>query len=205
LKLKDQLPEAISEVQEALRLNPAMPDAHYTLAIIRWQQGDFPAAAEQLRAAIAAKADYVEAYYTLGTVLKQMNQLPDAAEALRHAIKLQPDLVGAHTTLATVLQQQGNTEGAAAERRAAAEISKTNTSLQAARFNTNSGSRLMTVGDLDGAIAQFEAAIKLSPAYAPAHYQLSLALRRKGQSARADEEAKKAIELDPRIAPVQSQ
>src|SRR5262249_57863033 len=97
------------------------------------------------------------------------------------AIRLQPDLAGAHTTLAGVLRLLGDTAGAAAEAKAGSEIGKQKTNQQAALFATNSGKRLMNTGDLDGAISQFRSAIASTPEYAPAHYQLGMALRMKGQ------------------------
>ena len=104
----------------------------------------------------------------------------EAAKALREAIRLQPEFAGAHTTLAAVLRQLGDTEGAARESRAGAEIAKQKTNEQAALFATNSGRRLLNAGDVDGAISQFRTAIQAVPGYAPAHYQLGLALQRKG-------------------------
>ena len=153
-----------------------------------WQQGDFDKAVSALNAAIQAKPDYAEAHYTLGTVLKQQGKLPEAAASLREAIRLQPDFAGAHTTLAAILRQLGDTEGAARESRLGAQISKDKTNLQAATFDTNSGIRLLKVGDLEGAISQFRAAIALAPSYAPAHFNLAKALRQKGNTEEASQE-----------------
>jgi tetratricopeptide (TPR) repeat protein len=201
LKLKDDLPDAIAEWKEAIRLDPKLADAEYSLGVTLWQSGDFPAAAEHLRQAIQIKPDYAEAYYTLGTVLKQMNQLPDAANSLREAIRLDPDFAGAHTTLAAVLRQLGDTAGAAAESQAGAEMSKKKTDLQAATFATNSGRRLLNAGDLDGSISQFHVAIRALPSYALAHYELGVALTQKGQKDEAASEFRKAVELDPQLGP----
>jgi Flp pilus assembly protein TadD len=132
-------------------------------------------------------------------VLKQMDKLPEAANALREAIRLQPDFAGAHTTLAAVLRQLGDSQAAATESKTGAEISQQKTSLQAALFTTNSGRRLLEAGDLEGAISQFRSAINSQPAYAPAHYQLGLALQRKGDKSGAAAELQKAGELDPRF------
>jgi Flp pilus assembly protein TadD len=98
-----------------------------------------------------------------------------------------------------VLRQLGDNAGAAAESRAGAEIAKQKTSEQAALFATNSGKRLLNAGDIDGAISQFRAAIQSVPAYAPAHYQLALALQRKGDKQGAAEEFGAAAELDPKL------
>jgi tetratricopeptide (TPR) repeat protein len=154
-----------------------------------------------MRSAIQAKPDYAEAYYMLGTVLKQQNKLPEAAAALREAVRLQPDFAGAHTTLAAVLRKSGDASGAAAEARLAGEISKNKDSFQAATFDTNSGRRLLNLGDLEGAIAQFRSAISRAPTYAPAHFHLAEALKRKGDSSEAQKEFQRAAELDPRFRP----
>ncbi len=201
LKLQDKLPEAIAELRKAVELDPKQSDAHYTLGVTFWQQGDFAAAVEELRAAIQAKPDYAEAYYTLGTVLKQQGELQRAADALKEAIRLQPDFAGAHTTLAGVLRQLGDGEGAAAESRAGTELAKQKTSEQAALFATNSGRRLLKAGDLDGAVSQFRVAISAVPNYAVAHFELGLALRQQGKMEEAQEEFRKAATLDPQLTP----
>jgi Tfp pilus assembly protein PilF len=127
--------------------------------------------------------------------------LPQAADALRQAIRLQPDFAGAHTTLAAVLRQLGDNEGAAAESKAGTEIGKEKTNQQAALFATNSGKRLLNAGDLEGAISQFQAAIRALPGYAPAHFQLGLAFQRKGEKEESAREFQKARELNPRLTP----
>jgi len=110
-----------------------------------------------------------------------MNKLPEAADALRQAIRLESDFAGAHTTLAAVLRQLGDTAGAAAESQAGAEISKKKNRFAGRHFATNSGRRLRNAGDLEGAISQFQAAIRAMPSYALAHYELGVALSQKGQ------------------------
>jgi superkiller protein 3 len=199
LKLKDDLPAAIAEWNESLRLDPRLADAHYSLGVTLWQSGDFIAAAEQLQAVIRIQPDYAEAYYTLGTVYKQMKKYPESADALRTAIQLQPDLAGAHITLASILRQLGDDAGADTEAMAGARLSQEKTSLQAATFATNSGKKLLANGDLDGAISQFRAAINSAPSYGVAHYELGLALAQKGQKDESDREFQRASELDPHL------
>ena len=84
---------------------------------------------------------------------------------MREAIRLQPQLAGAHTTLAAVLRQMGDTSGAEAESQLGDTLVKQKIGVQGATFATNSGKRMLTAGDLDGAISQFRSAIKMSPTY----------------------------------------
>jgi len=114
---------------------------------------------------------------------------------LRSALRLQPDFAGAHTTLAAVLRQQGDAPGAAAETKLGAEMVQQKMTIQAATFATNSGTKLLNAGDLDGAIVQFEAAIKAASSYVPAHQQLATALARKGDKSGASRELEVAKQL----------
>ena len=120
---------------------------------------------------------------------------------MREAIRQQPTFAGAHTTLAAVLRQMGDAQGAEAERQLGDMLVKEKFGVQGATFATNSGKRMLNAGDLDGAISQFRNAIKLSPSYAPAHYELAVALSRKGDKAGAEESFKRAAELDPKLKP----
>jgi Flp pilus assembly protein TadD len=88
-----------------------------------------------------------------------------------------------------------------AESKVGTELSKETNNQQAALFATNSGKRLLNAGDLDGAISQFKSAIQAVPGYAPAHFQLGLALQRKGERAESVREFQRARELDPHLTP----
>jgi Flp pilus assembly protein TadD len=57
----------------------------------------------------------------------------------------------------------------------------------------------LSAGDLDGAISQFRSAVGAMPDYAPAHFELGLALQRKGQREEAEKELRRAGEIDPRL------
>ena len=89
------------------------------------------------------------------------------------------------------------------EARTGAALAKRKTDLQASVFATNSGKRLRKAGDLDGAISQYRAAINSTPAYAPAHYELGLALLQQGKKEEASQEFQKAASLDPKLVPPQ--
>ena len=56
LKLKDDLPAAIAEMQKSIDLDPNLVDAYYTFGITLWQQGEFPEAVKKLKKGHRAEA-----------------------------------------------------------------------------------------------------------------------------------------------------
>jgi len=70
---------------------------------------------------------------------------------------------------------------------------------EAALAAVNTGVQRLKEGKLDEAVERFEAATKLDPQSAQAWYQLSSALKKKGQTAASQEALRKAEKLDPRL------
>jgi tetratricopeptide (TPR) repeat protein len=62
----------------------------------------------------------------------------------------------------------------------------------------NAGNVMLEDGDLDGAIARFEAAIRLDPEYPEAHHNLGVAYRRAGRRSDAVRELRRATGLERR-------
>jgi Tfp pilus assembly protein PilF len=58
---------------------------------------------------------------------------------------------------------------------------------------------LRSLGDLNGAVTQFRAAIQAIGDYAPAHFELAIALRQMGKNEEAASEFQKAAALDPKL------
>jgi Flp pilus assembly protein TadD len=135
----------------------------------------------------------------LGSVLRQKGDLDGALQELRTAVELDPKDAGAHQALGTVLRQKHDLQGAAEEFRQAETLNKALMNTQAATLATNAGAKQLRQADLEGAINQFNNALKLAPDYAPAHYQLALALEQKGDLDRARAEFNKAHQLDPHL------
>ncbi len=180
LRRADRLPEALAELERALAIEPR-PEAHYTMGVIYWHQGDLDRAAAALRAAIAAEPKYADAHDALGNVLKARRDWSGAAASLRRAIALRPDLPASHYTLGLVLQLGGDEPGARAELAEAERLRRTAELEHEALMTTSVGIQKMEGGDLAGALTQFERATAAFEAYAPAHYQMGLVLQRLGR------------------------
>jgi Tfp pilus assembly protein PilF len=179
-----------------------MPEALYTLGVIRLQQSKLAEAAIAFRSAVAAKQDYAEAHYALGTVLQQQGDTAGAIAAFREALRYAPDAPEIHNTLGTALRQKGDAQAARLEFLEAARLNKLKSDRQAAIFALNTGIARLKEGDVDAAVERLEAAVKLDPKNAQAFYHLAGAYQQKGQKAAALVAYRKAKELDPRVKPL---
>jgi Flp pilus assembly protein TadD len=169
-----QLPEAMTEFQAALRIDPDYGDAHFNLGGIlvgipeRW-----PEAISHLEAALQVQPDNAAAHNMLGNILMNMpDRLPEATAHLREALRIEPDLAVAHYNLAAALSQNPEQlPEAIAEYEAALRIEP-----GLARAHTNLGIILANIpGRLPEAITHFEAAARLEPDSPSARENLRMA------------------------------
>ena len=200
LRRADRLPEALVELERALAIEPR-PEVHYTRGVIYWHQGDLEGAASELRAAVAAEPGYTDAHYTLGAVLKANRDWAGAAASLRRAIALRPDLSAAHYLLGQVLQVHGDESDARTHLEEAERLRQRAHLEEEARVWTVVGTQEMETGELAGAVDHFRRATTVFEAYAPAHYQMGLALRRLGQHEASRAAFARARTLNPSLIP----
>ena len=137
--------------------------------------------------------------YSPSAEAEAQGKLPEAATSLREAIRLQPDFAGAHTTLAATLKQLAMPKERPAKVGLGHRSAKTKR-IFAATFGTNSGIRLLKVGDPEGAISQFRAAILWRQA-TQAHFNWQRLCGRKATEEEASQEFNRAAELDPQLKP----
>lgn len=206
LKRADRPADAAAELRRLIDAEPR-PEAHYTLGVIYWQQqADLDRAVDALRAAIAAKPEYVEAHYALGTVLKAKGDLDDAAASLRRAIALAPgsaaqEASGAHYVLAQVLRQKGDERGAQEQFAASERLRQQREREHEASTLTYLGIQRVEAGELAAAVEYFRQATAVAERYAPAHYQMGLALQRLGKVEEARQAFTRAQQLHPALVP----
>ena len=198
LRRADRLPEALAELERTLAIEPRA-EAHYTMGVIYWHQGELDRATTALRAAVAAEPRYADAHYALGSVLKAKRDLGGAAAALRRAIELRPDLPSRHYTLGLVLQAEGNEAGARSQFDEAERLRRKAELEHEARVWTSVGIQKIGAGDLTGALQQFKRATAVFERYAPAHYQMGLVLERLGQADAARSAFERARQLNPSL------
>src|ERR1700730_10956080 len=155
--------EALVFYRKALELAPNDPDTHYNLALTLKYKGDARPALEEFEAALRLKPNWSDARYGLGATYYDLREQQAALKELHTAVKLNPANAVAHRLLARIYAEQSNFLAGEAELRRAVAIKPS------AELHFELGLAEGQLGNLDAAAAQFRSAIRMNPAYAPAH------------------------------------
>jgi tetratricopeptide (TPR) repeat protein len=108
------LPLAIAEFQQSLRLRPAAAASHYNVGNALLMAGRAGEAGPYFRDALRLDPDYGLAYQGLGLSLAATGALDDGASALERAVRLMPASADALYNLGVVRQAQGRDDDALA-------------------------------------------------------------------------------------------
>ena len=161
------------------------------------QQGQWAEAARQFQLAVTRRPDNGQAWELLGSVEKDLGDPEKATDALHHAITLEPDQPSPHVMLGSILASRGDGPGALAERRIAADLSRSAMRRQRASFALESGRALLSQGHIPEAIVQLNDAVAAEPDSKEAHLLLAQALQKQGRPADALVEQQKARQEKP--------
>jgi tetratricopeptide (TPR) repeat protein len=175
---KDRIPEAISQFQTAIRLQPDYADAHNNLGDALQKNNQIDAATREFMEAIRCKPGLAVAHYNLGLVLRQQGRIDEAIGEYQEAIRLNPDYVDAHNNLGFALLKRNRVDDA---------IGQFQEALRLRPFyfeaHNNLGIALINQGHVDEAISQFQEVVRLNPDYAPGQDNLAQALKIKAAQA----------------------
>jgi len=151
------LDEAAKEFQAALVIAPNFEEAHYWLGRVYLRQRQWPEAEEQLRAAERLNHDNVDTHIGLGDVLAAQDKYAGAEAEYLTALQLKPDNLAAREALAAVLAKKGETDKALTCLYEGLNIQPT------AEIHAQIAEILTTEGNVQEAVGQYLAALKLSP------------------------------------------
>lgn len=99
---------ALTEFQEAVRLDPEFADAHFKLGVCYKETGNWEAAAESLQEAVRLNPSQVEPLFELGEVYRLLDKLTQAIRAYVLACELAPRNFELRYRLATCYHQTGD-------------------------------------------------------------------------------------------------
>ena len=102
-----EIPKAIWQFEQAVRIKPDDADAHYNLALALVLAGKSEDAIGQFERALRIAPDDAEAHYNLGVTLQRAGQAPDAMAHFEQALRLRPDFAEAHCALGIALEKTG--------------------------------------------------------------------------------------------------
>jgi tetratricopeptide (TPR) repeat protein len=199
-QMPGRLPDAIAELQAALRIDPNYAAAHSNLgSALAQMPGRLPDAIAEFQAALRIDPDYTEAHYNLGNVLSQLpGRLPDAIAQYKAVLRLEPSDAAAHNNLGLALANSG---GRWLEAVAEYEATlRADPNLAAAHLNLGNA-LLQLPGRLPDAIVEYETVLRLEPGDAAAHLNLGNALSQlPGRLPDAIAQYEMALRVDPNYA-----
>jgi tetratricopeptide (TPR) repeat protein len=103
---KGKFDEAISQLQEAIRLKPGFAEAHQNLGMAFAGKNQMDQAISEFQEAIRLKPDYVEAHNNLGVALCNRGQFDEAIKQFQAALRLSPGSAQAQINLQKALEAQ---------------------------------------------------------------------------------------------------
>lgn len=204
--------EASQTLLDATRLNPQYLPARLKLAEVLITLGRMDESQAVLESIAKDDPQFAPAYYWLGRVDSAKGHVPASIEQYRKACQLWPTFGTAHYALALVYQGTGAT-AEAREHMAAYQKYKADGDpqpedplLEAVRSLDNTalahlmkGVDLENAGQLDGAIAEHEEAVKQDPKMAQAHANLIALYARAGRADRAEAEYRATVAINPNL------
>lgn len=181
---------AAAAYETALSLDSTNADAWYVLAGLRYELGEMATAAQAAQEAVNRAPDMLEAQRLLAETRLSLGEAATALPAAEAAVRLAPDDPTTHALLGDVrLNLEQWPEAAAAYEASLALSDDVNIRILA-------GSTRQQLGELDAAIAHYQAAVALDPSAGLAWQSLGSAQQQQGRLTDAAAAFEQAVALE---------
>jgi tetratricopeptide (TPR) repeat protein len=177
---KGQLQEALKDYGESIRVNPADPDVFYNRGVVEQSLGQIDAAMNDYDAALKLKPAFPQAFNNRGVMHRLKKEYEAALKDFDQALRLDPRHAGAYNNRCTVRAITGQLKEAVAD---CDESLKLRASADAL---ASRGLANLKLGQLDAAIRDYDAALKLTPNMPEGLFGRGVAKRKKGDTAGGD-------------------
>ena len=188
---------AIAHLEQALRLKPDYPEAHYNLGNALSAKDRWTDAIAHYESALRLKPDYLMAHCNLGNALLRIGQVPGAIAHYTAALRIDPTYADAHYNLGNACFQSGRFPEAISHYEQALQLRP-----NFAEAHANLGNVLLQTGRTLEAIAHYRQALQLKPDFAEALASLGEAHAKLGDLAAAAQCFASALRLRPGFASV---
>jgi tetratricopeptide (TPR) repeat protein len=163
--------DAISHLQEAIRIKPYDAPAIFNLGLAFYSTGRYDDAIEHYQQALRLDPNNPDIYCNIGNALFMKGQLDDAANQYQQAIRLSPSDAQAYYDLGKVYETKNDFTDAISEYHEAIRVNP-----DYAQAHNNLGYLLQNTGHVAEAISEYQEAIRLNPDYTLARNNLASAL-----------------------------
>jgi tetratricopeptide (TPR) repeat protein len=168
LSVQGQVPEAMAQYEQALRLNPDYAEAHNNLGNALKDQGHVPEAMAHYEQALRLWPDNAGVHNNLGVVLVRLGRMQEAIGQYEQALRIKPDYAEAHYNLGNALLQAGKVREAIGHYEQALRLEP---NLAEAHYAL--GIALEQAGRVREAIGHYERALRIKPDFTPAQNGLA--------------------------------
>lgn len=186
----ERYPEAITQLREALRLNPDYDRARFNLAGCLDYTRQTQEALREWEILADRRPKDAGVQRSLGAIRSRLGDEIGAAAAYERAVAAQPDDRNALRNLADALDRQGASERAVPSRRRLTELDPNNGAAWIALGRT-----LAAANRAAEAVTAYERAVQIGPDSGPLRVELGRALFGSGRWPEAAAQAKRAREL----------
>jgi tetratricopeptide (TPR) repeat protein len=168
-----RVPDAMTELDAALRLAPDDAEAHSNRGVALQLLGRAGDAVQELHTAARLKPGDDRVRFNLGNALHAVGNIDEAAREYERAIALNPENADAHFNLALILGPRRRLDEAVVHLRRALAVNPQNGDV-----HRNLGIALGMQGRRDQAIAELEEALRINPESAEARQNLTALTQR---------------------------
>lgn len=191
-KTRDGVQNAIGLLQQAVKADAKLWEAHYDLGVLLAESGELDTAEEHLERAAALAPNAEDVLVALSETRRRLGDASGAVEALSGFVKQHPDAVVARVALMSALRESGRTDEA---------IQHAQEVLVRRAGDPNALSELalayLEKGEIDTAELLSQESLKAKEASAVAERTAGLVALRQGDDAIAFRHFARASELDP--------
>jgi Flp pilus assembly protein TadD len=188
-------PEALAELNAALRLVPDDPDLQFTVGNAMVAVGYPREAIIPLQESLAVDPRRAECHLILGKALEKTGLLDEAIFHYRQAVGLKPELIDAYNDLGLALCNKAQFGEAIDQFKQALKLDP-----KSPKIHNFLGFALGQAGRTDEAISEFRYAIKIKPDFAEAYSRLGVVFLIAGKFDEAIQQFRGAIALKPGYA-----
>jgi tetratricopeptide (TPR) repeat protein len=190
---RDASEAAVADLDEAIRLQPETPALYLLRAAAQLSVGRFDAAVTDTNRALFFTPDDAAGHALRGLALCDGGRLEEAVRELERAVELEEDVMQHHYALADALDRLNEHERALASYSRALEIEATPT------LYSDRGLTRVGLGDYDGALEDYGAALQLDPAHLVARYNRACASSLKRESGTIVDDLRTVFAGDPSL------